>query len=174
MYGKVVMKEKQTAIISGSCDRRSEERGAVIVEFSFVALLFFMTLIMLVEVGRVSYQYLSAQFLITHATQFANIGGNDPQASDCVQDRVDEVRAFLASFLDPRQVANFHVPMDVNQVVICPVGNICTPATSDTGVANQFIQVRVDIPVRLVYFQTGITLRAAAIGRNEPFPNPSC
>ena len=149
----------------------SDERGATLVEFVLTGPMFLLTLLLVVETARVSFSILSAQYVLTSAIRFANVGGADPQPGECASVRLTEVRTFIEN---ASQVHN--APFRGADVRICPITAVCddndADATNDSTLGRPSQYIRIDAPATIRYSIIGafVPFTTTVIGKNENYP----
>ncbi len=147
------------------------ERGAVLVETSFTAIVFFMIIFMGCELLRLGYNVMATNYVASRFLREAVIGNLDPldygkvEAGDIrgnqLEDKIIDYAAQLGLFLGPKDGNN-------PNVTVCDVGLNCSGG-DNAGTADNLIYVRINYTLPMFFGLGSYQVNTIYLAKNEPF-----
>ena len=136
------------------------QRGAVMVESSVAAFLFFSLLLLGAETVLVSYKVVSAQFVLAKVARWG-VSGETLKQGNPLQ------------LIKNKIVSEGHamgVQIDQNAISICPAGSASCSGPDDLGGqgSNELLLMQINYPLTLVFKRISLSFRASALMRKEP------
>ncbi|MFN8391851.1 MAG: hypothetical protein U0136_16295 [Bdellovibrionota bacterium] len=135
----------------------TDERGATLVEGSFVLSVFLFGLLAGSDLLRVSYVYLSALHVVERSASSAAL-----TASEVGLNRVDTIRKLIVRTAD-----GMGISVTPQNVWVCKSADNDHCENQDAGAPRTDFRITVDYPIRLSLLNRDITLSVSASGRNE-------
>lgn len=123
-----------------------KEKGAALVEFALVAVIFFTVLFSIIEFGYLFWGNLSMQHAVREGARFAVVTGVDPTKPDPIQDRCDRVKNYTRDnsmgFYDKvSPVVTFRTVNAAGNVV--NIGSGC-------GAAQEIVVIHIDCALPMI------------------------
>ncbi|MDO9280927.1 MAG: TadE/TadG family type IV pilus assembly protein [Methylotenera sp.] len=123
-----------------------KEKGAALVEFALVAVIFFTVLFSIIEFGYLFWGNLSMQHAVREGSRFAVVTGFDPTQPDPIQDRCDRVKNYtrdssMGFYSKVSPVVTFRTVNAAGNVV--NIGSGC-------GAAQQVVVIHIDCTLPLI------------------------
>lgn len=136
-----------------------KERGAALVEFALVAVLFFTVLFSIIEFGYLFWGNLSMQHAVREGARFAAVTGFDPAQPDPIQDRCDRV----VQYTEDNSMGFYdRVSPIVTFRTVDAAGNVVNIG-SGCGAAKQIVVTHIDCTLPLI---TPFTQLLGLLGAN--------
>ncbi|MDO9051461.1 MAG: pilus assembly protein [Methylotenera sp.] len=123
-----------------------KERGAALVEFALVSVIFFTVLFSIIEFGYLFWGNLSMQHAVREGSRFAVVTGFDPAQPDPIEDRCDRVKNFTQ---DSSMGFYDRVSPVVTFRTINAAGNVVNIG-SGCGAAQQVVVIHIDCTLPLI------------------------
>ncbi|MDD2933204.1 MAG: TadE/TadG family type IV pilus assembly protein [Methylotenera sp.] len=123
-----------------------KEKGAALVEFALVAVIFFTVLFSIIEFGYLFWGNLSMQHAVREGSRFAVVTGFDPTQPDPIQDRCDRVKNYtrdssMGFYSKVSPVVTFRTVNAAGNVV--NIGSGC-------GAAQQVVVIHIECTLPLI------------------------
>lgn len=152
----------------------SSQRGSVMLEFALTIGVVAFLIGASLDALRLFYTFMMCEYAATSALRTANISGEG-----AAQARGTAIeRAILSSLRSygielPREEDDPLSLLNSPYVTVCPPSgtvNSCTAGDiDDAGGDQETVEIRVDLPVKVLFHSLPLTLHLSVFGKNEPF-----
>ncbi len=154
-----------TAAVSRSNLSDPEERGAIMLEAAIGFPLFLLIFGGGIELIRFCFYVIGLQLVVTNGVRASSIGNCGTGVVNCIPTvSAEHVKARILS-----EAAAVGIGLSPESVCIRAESNLdCTQGQDTTGKSKELVVVRVSRPFFFFFGLGELTVRAAALARNEP------
>jgi hypothetical protein len=140
------------------------------VEFAMTVVVFFMFIILGMDIIRFGYVSVTIQHVLSRAARNATVGtaGGNPNSNKTPEERADDLKQDIYTI-----GSQFGLDLHDATIHICPLGTnpgappSCSP--DNAGTAKDFIKVRLQRPFPFVWGAWIYTVDQSVVAKNEPF-----
>ena len=157
------MNIKKTPLVKLPKNTFYQEKGAVLPE-SVISVSFFLTfLCFFFDTFKIISTKVFLYYVVITAQRWAAL---NQQLNDSNGHPIPRVTSIQQIIIDSGK--KFGLNLLNENITICPVNLSCTPSTSDSGKSDDFITIKVKMPVKLLFMSVSTYITTTTFAKNEP------